>query len=177
MSRNLQNVQKFAHVLQIILTIAGVCLSVSALFSFIAGLALVLLPDATELHTMLVKYDDVHADCVHHGAALLTEAVFLIGEAIPMLYAVVYLKRERADGTPFTVHGAKELFHHGILGIAIPVAALTLARIIEVLTGTEDIFHKELDITVGVIMLLVSIVLKYGAELEAKLSDTEKAKK
>ena len=85
-------------------------------------------------------------------------------------FAQVYFTNELADGTPFTLAGAKEMMRLGILTICIP-AGTTLLTIIARAVIAEvcgEIADLRLDcgesIALGVMFLIASLLCRYGAE-------------
>lgn len=81
-----------------------------------------------------------------------------------------YFTHELAAGTPFTEAGAKELMKLGITTMAVSLGAVILARIAFVIlsktvygVGEADIDNGS-GIIVGAVMLLFSLIFKYGSE-------------
>ena len=103
--------------------------------------------------------------------ALITGAVVCLGEMIVSKLAQRYFKRELDDGTPFTFDGAKALLHVGIWAVVIPividvllgVAHEVLSHVIEGLG--ELTIGDSASISLGVMMIVASLLCKHGAEL------------
>ena len=105
---------------------------------------------------------------------LINGLVFTAAEAVIAGFASHYFKNELADGTPFTFNGAKQMLRLGIVSIV----AFLVAQII--VGGVESIIIEytklklNTDISIGdsvstgVIFIVVSQILKYGAELSEK---------
>lgn len=94
----------------------------------------------------------------------------MTADAILLGFAHNYLKHEQADGTPFTVSGARRLKRLGIRCIYIPVIALVLSAIMAKLQNVSNLgIAGNLPSTIiGIAIILVSLVFSYGAELEQK---------
>ena len=99
-------------------------------------------------------------------------ALFCVAAIILSKFAMRYFKRELADGTPFTLDGAKELLRLGILSICIPLAAQILASILLSVVGktAADVSLPETDgfgsVAIGVALIVMSLLCKYGAQLQ-----------
>lgn len=106
-------------------------------------------------------------------STLICSAVICAGEAVLSKFAEHYFKRELADGTPFDLGGAAELKRLGLLTILIPIGASTLAFMAHAIM---KLVYKDLPdfdysngttIMLGVMMLVGSVLCKYGAEKDA----------
>lgn len=112
-------------------------------------------------------------------AAMASVAILSAGSGVEAGFAAHYFKRAQADGTPFCLEGAKELFRLGILSIAIPFGSMILAQIVQaVLTlGMQNIEPLSLNfgssISIGVLYLVMSLICRYGTELLAKKDAAE----
>ena len=102
---------------------------------------------------------------------LLSDLVFALADGILFLYAYRYFRREQADGTPFTKTGAELVKRLGIRTIVLPlVAAILSALFFEVFDlpqaalGARDNLS---GLTMGIVLILTSLIFRYGAELEA----------
>ncbi len=103
--------------------------------------------------------------------SLMTGAMIVcIGQAVTAKFAERYFSHELTAGTPFTVGGAKELLHLGIITICVPLGAMILAQIISSIVtefiGCGDAFKLEGgdSVTLGVMFIVMSLLCKYGAE-------------
>lgn len=84
-----------------------------------------------------------------------------------------YLKSEQADGTPFTENGADRLERLGIRFIWIPAVTIAVSEAVAVLQGVEitgPVSNLE-SVLIGIILIFVSVIFRYGAELENKNQD------
>lgn len=108
------------------------------------------------------------------GGALVCAAEVVLAE-----FAVHYFKRELADGTPFTRGGAGELQRLGILAIVLPIVAGLISSILFSAMAPElaDSLSMDLEMSgtaaIGIMMIVMAQVCKYGAALEEKRSQTE----
>ena len=103
-------------------------------------------------------------------AVLLSDLVCLTADAILLAFAGRYFKAEQADGTPFTESGANLIRHLGILCIWMPIVAIVIASVITACLGAErtgDASNLPSVIT-GIVLILASLIFRYGAELEAR---------
>ena len=103
-------------------------------------------------------------------AALLSDMVILIGDAILLGFTGRYLALEQAEGTPFSENGANSLRRLGIRYIYIPIVTAVIASVIIVAFDAEpgrDISNLP-ELTTGIAFILTSLIFRYGAELEQK---------
>lgn len=92
------------------------------------------------------------------------------------MFSMNYFASARKDGTPFTKKGATELKHLGIKTIVMPLCATIVNAIILAafnVTAFYDLGNGA-SISSGIFMLLFSIVIAYGAELEEKTKGVSK---
>ena len=108
-------------------------------------------------------------------AAMSAGAVFCIGTAIVSKLAQKYFTNELADGTPFTLRGAKELMRLGAVNMIVSVVASMLAN------GGVNVaaqFISDIDLSkigmddamsgnfgLGIVLMIVALICRYGAEL------------
>ena len=97
--------------------------------------------------------------------------LFCAAEAVLCKFAEAYFKHELADGNPFTLRGAKELLRLGILTIAIPlgtviVCSIGVAIADNMVPGINKLSIGEFSsVGLGVMMIVLSLFCRYGAEL------------
>lgn len=110
--------------------------------------------------------------------ALLSDFVFAITDAILFLFAHLYLKAELVDGTPFTERGAKKVRNFGVKMIVLPLVAVIITAVIYEIFGVAQ--PENIDngtaLVFGVCLILLSLIFRYGAELEAKANGKEQDK-
>ena len=114
---------------------------------------------------------DLSAKCVE----FLSTAFMLIAWAILMGFTGGYLKSELADGTPFTEKGAEKLKKIGIRFIYIPIIAIAVSEAVALSLGVKVglVFGNFGSVATGVVLILVSLVFGYGAELEKNGSQSK----
>ena len=102
--------------------------------------------------------------------SLLAEFVLTLTDALLFFHAWKYFSAEQADGTPFSHRGADLMKRLGIMLIVLPAVASIL---VGVLHGIFDLTQIEAadvgngtSVMMGIMLILVSVILHYGAELE-----------
>ena len=102
--------------------------------------------------------------------SLLAEFVLTLTDALLFFHAWKYFSSEQADGTPFSHSGADLMKRLGILLIVLPAVATIL---VGVLHGIFDMVQIEAadvgngtSVMMGIMLILVSLILRYGAEME-----------
>ena len=104
---------------------------------------------------------------------LLTETALALTDGILFLFAFRYFRQEQADGTPFTQSGAEQIMRLGTRTIVLPlVAAILSAVFCKFFDVTEPPDWSNLpSLTMGIVLILASLVFRYGAELEKRCSE------
>ena len=110
-------------------------------------------------------------------------AEMIKGVAMGLCYAVLsrvagnYFSNELKAGTPFTNEGAKEMLRLGILTACLPVAVsiayAIVCSVLEKIIGEINAPDGFGSITAGIILIVMSVIFRYGTELAAKSSDSE----
>lgn len=171
--KTLQTIQTISTVGRIVskvisvFCIVGFCLCIVGIVSLAIGAPTLMIGDVT-LETFLLNEKETSVGTLY--ATMATCAIGCIGAAVLAKFAVHYFERELADGTPFTVGGAKELFRLGILTICIPIGTQILAQIVEaILTKVmTDVEPPELElggaVAIGAMLLVLALVCRLGAE-------------
>ncbi len=105
-------------------------------------------------------------------AELLCDFVVCLTDGLLLTFAQLYMKHELADGTPFTNRGADEIKGLGIRIIILPLVAIGIISAICATFNAElpDTMSNELSVTFGIALIIISIIFRYGAELESKLT-------
>ena len=105
---------------------------------------------------------------------LLVDLILALTDGILLVFALRYFKAEQADGTPFTHRGAEQILHLGILTIVLPlVEAIVSAILYEIFALPQDAvsdWGNLNSLTMGIMLILASLIFRYGAELEEKRS-------
>ncbi len=174
--KSLKTVQTISKVLSILATIAFVFTIIGAAGSLIGGFSLFFAQFlGQDIVDMIVA--ETHAPNISKLAiALIAESFFLAGVAVALGFTCRYLKNELKDGTPFTYRGSRELLYTGIISIAVPAGTLLISSVITAIFGVpEDLITNNYDITSGVLMILISFIFTYGADISAQKAEPEQA--
>lgn len=169
--KSLQTIQKTFRVFQILAKIAFVLSVVGA--SICAVSALCTLAWYTGGHVFDLFGQPITAfasgeELKQMYAVLLSDVVILTTQSILLGFAGQYFKLEQAEGTPFTEKGSDKLKRLGIRCIYMPIVAIVIASVITTCLEAErsgDISNLPSVVT-GIVLILVSIIFRYGSELE-----------
>lgn len=103
--------------------------------------------------------------------ALLSDAVFALTDGLLFLFAWNYFKAEQADGTPFTYRSADQIRSLGVKSIVMPLVAAVISAVIYGCFDMKNVpdWSDAVSVVLGVVLILASLVFRYGAELEEKL--------
>ena len=103
--------------------------------------------------------------------SLLAEFVLTLTDALLFCHAWKYFSAEQADGTPFSHRGADLMKRLGIMLIALPAVATILVGVLHGIFDMTQIEASDVgngtSVMMGIILILVSVILRYGADLEA----------
>lgn len=170
--KSLQTIQKIFHVFEILTKIAMI-------LSFVwAGLAaLGLLCGTVWYHGGMVDADrellyslTVTSGLTEMIGVLLTDTIWALTDGVLLIFALRYFRAEQADGTPFTKRGAEQIKRLGIRTIALPLVAAILTAVVRELFGLLQNAGADWGnlsgLTMGIVLILASLVFRYGAELE-----------
>ncbi len=174
--KSLQFIQTATKVLKILSIVAAVFSFIGAGFSVLGGAVLFAMPDLLGPETMDMLMDMPEmSDFNTYDMAITCFAGALIAAAqgVLLMFAHAYFKRAEEDGTPFTHDGAKQLLTLGILSICIPIGSFLAAALFSALFGAEINLNNNVEISIGVAMLIVSRVYEYGATLADKVKQLE----
>ncbi len=175
MSKSLKTVQTVCKVCKVLAEIAFVLLVVSAVLMLACGIFI----GAGKLDALLLSGGVVLDDMLQQTGvtqermvtAFICLTVMLVAEAVVAKFINVYFKHELKAGTPFTFEGAKEMLRLGIITIAVPAAASVIIAIYFAVMMSGDLtfdFSIEISVSLGIVFLALSPLLKHGAELRAK---------
>lgn len=105
---------------------------------------------------------------------LLSGALLLGEETIVLFFAERYLKTGRTEGTPFTENGARRLCRLGIRCIYLPIVASVMVAVLRACLNAEGaaVVQHMSGVGVGVLLILFSLILRYGAELEKRIAQS-----
>ena len=103
--------------------------------------------------------------------SLLAEFVLTLTDALLFFHAWKYFSAEQADGTPFSHRGADLMKRLGIMLIVLPAVATILVGVLHGIFDMTQIEASDVgngtSVMMGIILILVSVILRYGADLEA----------
>ena len=172
--KTLQTVQKTFRVFQILAKIAFIFSIVGAAFCAVGALCPVAgLTGGSGLTVFGQPVMSLGSSSVNYVlAALLSDMVILISDAILLGFTGRYLALEQAEGTPFTENGANTIRRLGIRYIYIPIVTAVIASAIILTFDVEynsDISNLP-ELTTGIVLIITSLIFRYGAELEQKSS-------
>ena len=172
--KSLKTIQKTFHVFQILSKVAMI-------LSFVgAGLAGAALLGCVVFHfggsiigldpEVLISMTETESLTKAIGV-LLIDTILALTDGILLAFALRYFNSEQADGTPFTRSGAERIMRLGVLTIALPlVAAIPSAIVCEIMKLPADIvrnWDNRNGLATGIVLILASLIFRYGAELEA----------
>ncbi len=110
--------------------------------------------------------------------ACIAGACVCAGEAVFAYLAEKYCQGVMNEGTPFSLDGAKECFRLGIASIIITVAVEVATGVtagIVMLLSEAPTLDMDVDVTIslttGLALLFLSMIFKYGAELQTPVAD------
>ncbi len=101
-------------------------------------------------------------------AVLWCNAVLCITDGILLSAVFSYLSKELKDGTPFTKRGEKQIRHLGVKVIVLNTVASIICGVIcscYNVARPENIINV-VTIVLGITLIILSLVFRYGAELE-----------
>lgn len=101
---------------------------------------------------------------------LLSDAIFAFTSGFLYLFAWNYFKLEQDEGTPFTYNGANKMRSLGIKVIVMPLVAVIISAVIYGCLKVENPAYDNnaISVVLGIVLILISLVFRYGAELEMK---------
>ena len=171
--RSLETIQKTFRIFEILTKVARILCIVGACLC--AGFALCIVIQynggrVLDLFGRPLQLAPAGEDLRRLFARLLSYTIVLCGQILLLALAGRYFRAERAAGTPFTAAGAEQLRRLGIRCIYVPIVALVVAAVvIELLDAghvADSISDNLPSLSVGLLLLLVSVIFRYGAELE-----------
>ena len=164
MSKTLSNILTVFKVLRVIAKVVFIlCIVGGAGYLLgLAALPFARIPSVTELSYF----------------ACIAGACVCAGEAVFAYLAEKYFQSVINEGTPFSLDGAKECFRLGIASIIITVAVEVATGVtagIVMLLSEAPTLDMDVDVTIslttGLALLFLSMIFKYGAELQTPVAD------
>ena len=171
--KSLVTVQKIFRVFQIITKVAMILSFVWAGFAAAGLLLTATCHNSSMIMDRIMESipgDELAGSYYQIIGVLMADLVLAITDAILFLMAYRYFTQEQADGTPFTYTGAEQIKKLGIRTIVYPLVAIVLAATFYAVFGVSESAMNDLgnltSVMAGIVMILVSFVFRYGAELE-----------
>lgn len=167
---NLEKIQKGMRVLQILSKIILIFAVVGVVLTSIG--ATLVATDVLNMENQFLHFLSVTAE-ISKGqlvGTLTAAAISLLFGGIITAFAYRYFTAELKEGTPFTNAGAERIKQLGIMEIVLSVISMGIMDgIYEKIGLTEgNRFDDAGGITIGICLILLAIVIRYGAELEQK---------
>lgn len=166
----LSKIGKIISTVIFILCIVGFCGCLLGIIGLAAGFAILKFGGIT-LHNIIEVKANMSMGTLY--TILSVSMLYCAGEAVLCKFSEHYFRRELNDGTPFNLDGAKELMRLGILAICIPIGTQILAAIVHAVMAIVMQDVAELDfnmigsVTIGIGMIVTSLICRHGAELNA----------
>jgi hypothetical protein len=167
---NLEKIQKGMKVFQLLSKIILVFACVGVALASIG--ATLVAADVLNMENQFLHFLSVTAEMSKEQiiGILTAAAVSLLFGGILTAFAYRYFTAELKESTPFTTAGADRIKQLGIMGIALSVISMWIIDGIYENIGLEqwNRFDDAGGITLGICLILLSMVVRYGAELEQK---------
>lgn len=167
---NLEKVQKAMTVFQILSRIVMIFAYVGAAFT-LAGGSLVM-SGAVDAGGRFLSFLTNTANVMPAQVAwaLIAAAVSLLYGGALATFAYRYFTAEIKEGTPFTSAGADRIKRFGITAVVLSILSTCITDgIFEKISLPEwNRFDDAGGITLGICLILLAMVVRYGAELEQK---------
>lgn len=179
--KSLQTIQTLSKIGKIISKIVYICCMVGFIACAV-GIVAISIGGNTLISDNATLNDVLNSEAVSMGTALATLIAGLLlcaGEYVVARMAYRYFDNELNAGTPFTFDGAKELMRLGIFAIGINIVSAFLAQVAQsiismVMENVEALTLEGGDsIAIGVMMIVMSLFCRYGAELLSNQTKTE----
>ncbi len=167
---NLEKIQKGMRVLQILSKIILIVAIVGVALASIG--ATLVASDVLNMENQFLHFLSVTAEMSKGQLVgiLTAAAISLLFGGILTAFVYRYFTAELKEGTPFTNAGADRIKQLGIMKIALSVISMwVIDGIYENISLAEwNRFDDAGSITLGICLILLSMVVRYGAELEQK---------
>lgn len=175
--KTVQTLSKIGKVLSkiaFVFAIIGFCGCIAGLISINLGNGSLIKIGGVTLHGIIANDSGYNIKSI--SAALVAWLIVCSGEIALSWFAKRYFTNEQLAETPFTQSGATELKRLGILTICIPLGTSIVADIVQAVPAgmlnvtadfaTDICFDNETFIALGVMFIVISLLCRYGAELE-----------
>ena len=105
-------------------------------------------------------------------AVLMVDTIAALTDGILLAFAYRYFKTEQAVGTPFTHEGADQIRRLGVRAIVLPLVTVILIAVVYAMfgmpQGAGSDWSNISSVSTGIVLILASIIFRYGADLEKK---------
>lgn len=167
---NLEKIQKGMRVLQILSKIVLIFAIVGVAFTSIG--ATLVASDVLNMENQFLHFLSVTAE-ISKGqlvGTLTAAAVSLLFGGIITVFVYRYFTAELKEGTPFTNAGADRIKWLGIMQIVLSIISTQIVDVIYEKIGLAEWnrFDDASHIGIGIGLILLGMVVLYGAELEQK---------
>ena len=168
--KTIQILSKIGRIISKIIYICcmvGFCGCIVGIVSLALGGEVFKLGDVT-VYSIIENHSQMSMPTLY--TAMAVGMVLCAAEAVLCKFAEVYFRNELADGTPFTLRGAKELMRLGILTITIPLGAAIICSIgvgvvANIFPEIEKLSYDGFEsVGLGVMMIVSSLLCRFGAE-------------
>ncbi len=172
MARTLKTIQTLSRFARVIATIVFVCSIIGAVGSAVGVVAIAVVDimgiDLTAFSEILEITEPLNLDNEYYVEIL--ALIYCIGEIIVSKAAISYFKSEIYAGTPFTHRGANEMRRLSVFAVVVPIAvsfaqSLAISVLSLFIENTQMVMSYEADISLGIFLLVLSVIFKYGAEI------------
>lgn len=167
---NLAKIQKVMKVCSVFAKIVLGFVAISAIL-FILGAVLVatgVFSEQNEFMNIISSADKMSK--TQFIGMLSVSAMALVFQAVHTVFVCAYFKAELTDGTPFTFSGAKRVLKLGIMQIVFAVLSnAVMGGVYSALNIATPLIESIGSVTFGICLILLSLALNYGAELEQKV--------
>lgn len=179
--KSLQTIQTLSKIGKIISKLVYICCMVGFIACAVGIVAIAIGGNALVFDDASLN-DVLSSEAVSKGTALATLVAGLIlctGEYVVARMAYRYFDNELNTGTPFTFEGSKELMRLGIFVIGINIVSAVLAQVAQGIISVmmENVEALTLEggdsVAIGVMLIVMSLFCRYGAELIANQTTKE----
>lgn len=165
---NLEKIQKGMRVLQILSKIIMIFAIVGVVLASIG--ATLVASDVANMENQFLHFISATAEMSKGQivGTLTATAVSLLFGGILTAFAYRYFTAELKEGTPFTNAGADRIKQLGIMEIVLSVISTGIIDVIYEKIGLTEWnrFDDAGSITFGICLILLAMVVRYGADLE-----------
>lgn len=169
--KNLQTIQKTFKIFGILSKVAMILSFVGAGAAAVGPLIGIVMYNGGNVYNIfgekIIRFTKT-SELTEMIGVMLADFILALSDGILFLLAMRYFNAEQADGTPFTVNGAERIKRLGIQSLVIPPVAFILSSIVyQIFNITKrSEWGNGATFIIGIVLILVSMIFHYGAELE-----------